>query len=399
MSGVVSRRRALFATLGALGSAQLLAACEAVSAVGSAAKVPKPDAAVKQAQAALKPDAALKQLQSAVKATVPPIKPSNANTGAAPTKPLGTAVAKPATDGAAAAGAGPAVGAAAGAAPPNAPIAFEATPVPVLKPGATPVVYGPMPPMPAGSFMRAIQDRGRLIAGVKGDVKFFGWVNPRSGELEGFDIEIAREITRAIFGDATKVEFRQVTSAQRIPQLREGAVDIIAATLTITRARLDEIDFSDVYYEAQQLLLVPKSSPVTSINDLANRRVCAAKGSTSERNIAKAEPLAQVLQVDTYPECMLAVQQGRADAVSTDDVILSSLADLDPNMHIVGQKIADEPYGLGIAKGKAGFLPFVNEVMAKLRTTGRWKEIHKQWFGEFVETPEPPTRTAEQAAG
>jgi polar amino acid transport system substrate-binding protein len=281
--------------------------------------------------------------------------------------------------------------------------AGAATPVPAAtKPAAVaaskPITMPTPGNMPAGSFMKQIQDRGKLIAGVKGDVKFFGWLNPRTSQLEGFDVDVVKEIAKAIFGDPTKIELKQVTSANRIPQLREGVVDIVAATMTITKPRLDEIDFSDVYYEAQQLVLVPKSSAIKGASDLANKKVCAAKGSTSERNIVRAQPTAQVLQADTYTECLLAVQQGRADAVSTDDVILSGLADQDPNMHIVGTKIADEPYGLGIAKGKEGFVPFVNGVMAQLRTTGRWKEIHKQWLGQYVQTPEPPTRGAQEAA-
>jgi ABC-type amino acid transport substrate-binding protein len=252
--------------------------------------------------------------------------------------------------------------------------------------------------MPSGTFMRQIQDRGRLTAGVKTDVLFFGFLNPRANRIEGFDVDISKEIARAIFGDPEKVELKEVTSAARIPSLKEGIVDMVAATMTITKQRMDEIDFSDVYYDAMQLVLVPKNSPIKGIQDTAGKRVCAAKGSTSEQNIAKVQPAAEVVQADKYTDCLLAVQQGRADAVSTDDVILASLAEQDPNMHIVGEKFAEEPYGIGVAKGKPEFVQFINGVLTQVKQTGRWKQIHQQWLGKYIPTPEPPTRTAQEAA-
>lgn len=252
--------------------------------------------------------------------------------------------------------------------------------------------------MPAGTYMKTIQDRGKLIAGVKTDVLLFGYLNPRTNRIEGFDVEIAREIARAIFGDPDKIELKEVTSAARIPALKEGIVDIVVATMTITKARLEEIDFSDVYYEAGQQLLVPKGSPIKSIQDTAGKRVCAAKGSTSEANITKFQPQAQVVQADKYTDCLLAVQQGRADAISTDDVILMGLAEQDPNMQIVGEKFTQEPYGIGIAKGRPEFVQFVNGVLAQIKQSGRWAEIYKQWLGKFGPVPQPPTRTAQQAA-
>lgn len=246
--------------------------------------------------------------------------------------------------------------------------------------------------------MKVIQDKGKLVAGVKTDVLFFGYLNPRTNKIEGFDVDICKEIAKAIFGDPEKIELKEVTSAARIPSLNQGIVDVVAATMTITKQRLTEIDFSDVYYEAQQLVLVPKSSAFKGIQDLGGKRVCAAKGSTSEKNITAKQPTATVVQADKYTECLLAVQQNRADAISTDDVILAGLADQDPNMHIVGEKFADEPYGIGLSKGKEGFVPFINGVLTDLKKSGRWAEIHKQWLGKYVPTPQPPTRGATEAA-
>lgn len=261
-------------------------------------------------------------------------------------------------------------------------------------------VRAPLPAMQfaEGTYMKAIQDRGVLRAGVKQDVLLFGYLNPRTNRIEGFDVDVVKEIARALLGDSEAVDLRGMPSAARIPSLREDIVDIVVSTMTITKARLEEIDFSDVYYESGQMLLVPRSSSVTGIQDTAGKRICAAKGSTSELNITRFQPAAEVVQADLYSECLLAVQQGRADGVSTDDVILMGLAEQDPSMKLVGGWFTQEPYGIGVAKGRSEFVDFVNSVLTDMKSSGRWAAIYSYWLGRYTETPAPPSRTAAEAA-
>jgi ABC-type amino acid transport substrate-binding protein len=255
-----------------------------------------------------------------------------------------------------------------------------------------------MPSYPVSSHMAKVLQRGKLIAGVKADQPLFGNLNPRTNVIEGFDVDVVKEITKTLFGlkaDAdpgSKLELRGVTSAQRIPLLQEGAVDIVAATMTITDARKLEIDFSDVYYSAGQSLLVPRNSTITKIQDMdkADQTVCSVTGSTSEQNITKFAPSAQKLLFAGYAECVTAMQQGRAQAVSTDDIILAGFLDQDPNLKMVGGKFTEEPYGLGIAKTSTGFQEFVNNELRKMKTDGRWKAIYNKWLGKIGPAPEPP---------
>ena len=102
----------------------------------------------------------------------------------------------------------------------------------------------------------AIKARGVLRVGVKYDAPPFGQLDPRTNQVTGFDIDIARAIAKTILGDENKVQLVQVTSANRIPQLQNGNIDLIIATMTITKDRLEQIDFSNVYYRAGQSLLV-----------------------------------------------------------------------------------------------------------------------------------------------
>lgn len=318
---------------------------------------------------------------------------------ATPAKP--TEPAKPAATAASPVGvASPVTKASPVSSPASSPVAAAAS-SPSASPAAGDVTASVRPPatmpqpgnMPAGSYMRTIQDRGQLVAGVRQDVLFFGFLNPRANRLEGFDIDLVREIARAIFGDESKVDQKIVTSAARIPFLKENTVDIVAATMTITASRKEEIDFSEVYYNAEQRVLVKNSSTVTGIQDLGGKRVCAAKGSTSELNITRANPQAQVVQADGYTDCLLSLQQDRVDAISTDDVILASLNEQDPQTKIVGPGFASEPYGLGIAKNRTEFVGFVNGVLQQTKSSGKWKEIYTRWLGKLGTAPEPPRGT------
>ena len=131
--------------------------------------------------------------------------------------------------------------------------------------------------MPSGSTMNKIQERGRLIAGVSADTLLLGARNPVSGRIEGFDIDMLRGVSQAIFGDPNKVELKVITAAQRLPALKDGSVDIVARNMTITCARWKEIAFSSEYYRSGQKVLVrlgettDSGGPITGMEDLAGQ--------------------------------------------------------------------------------------------------------------------------------
>ena len=122
-----------------------------------------------------------------------------------------------------------------GAAPPAAPCTDTTTnPVASFAPDPTNLVAGQVL---SGSTMGKIKARGHLIAGVSADTLLFGFRNPFSGQLEGFDIDMVRAVAKEIFGDPNKISYKVLTYAQRIPALQSGAVDIVADVMTINCAR------------------------------------------------------------------------------------------------------------------------------------------------------------------
>jgi putative glutamine transport system substrate-binding protein len=251
----------------------------------------------------------------------------------------------------------------------------------------------------------AIKARGMLRVGVKYDAPPFGQLDPRTNQVAGFDIDIARAIAKTILGDENKVQLVQVTSANRVPQLQNGNIDLIIATMTITKERLAQIDFSNVYYRAGQSLLVRSNSPVKTYRDLAGKGVCTITGSTPEQTIRRVAPAANVVILESYPECFTALRGGRVDAVTTDNVLLFGLQQQDPaNYKLAGGQFTFEPYGIGIGKGNAALAAAVNATLARIGRDGSYVKIHSAWLKEpppadwrswFNESPE---KAAEQFA-
>ncbi len=244
--------------------------------------------------------------------------------------------------------------------------------------------------MPAGSHMRTIRERGRLILGTTQDTLLFSSRDPFTGRIEGFDVDMGREIARAIFGDPGKLEIRVVPRATRVDAVKNGDVDLAISTMTTNCARWEQVDFSTVYFEAGQRVLVGKDSAVTRIEDLGERPVCAATGSTSLDNIGKVSTGPVPVARADFGQCLVAMQLGEVDAVSTDDTILAGLAAQDPYAKVVGPRFTSEPYAIAVGKDHREFTEFVNAVLERLRADGTWKSIHDRWLKASGPAPAPP---------
>jgi polar amino acid transport system substrate-binding protein len=255
-----------------------------------------------------------------------------------------------------------------------------------LKPDALP----PPGAMPAGSTMADIEARGRLIVGVDQNTFMFGFRDPGSGRLEGFDIDLAREIARAIFGDPDRIELQVVDAGQREDALESGQVDLVVRTFSITCERKQNIDFSSTYFYANQRILVLKGSRIDSAAALSGKRVCAVSGTTSLTRVFALDPRPAVVGVTSWTDCLVMLQQGQVDAISTDDVVLAGLAKQDPNVVVVGPSLGIEPYGVGVKKGNDDLVRFVNGVLAQIRNNGTWERLYDTWLSSLGPSPGPP---------
>jgi polar amino acid transport system substrate-binding protein len=289
------------------------------------------------------------------------------------------------------------------------------TPAPTLPP-PTPAGMQEMPPLPplppdkaaedcnptaslrpfsdpadADAAVAGIRARGRLIVGVDIGSNLFSFRDPISGEIVGFDVDIAGEVARDIFGNPSQVEYRILSSAERITALEKGEVDIVVKTMTINCERRKDVNFSTVYLDAAQRILAPRDSPITKPADLSGKRVCVARGTTSLHRIREINPPPIVAEVVNWADCLVTLQQREVDAVSTDDSILAGLVSQDPYLHIVGPNMGTQPYGIGVKLDNDGLVRFVNGTLERIRRDGTWNALYRKWLTVLGVAPAPPS--------
>jgi len=262
--------------------------------------------------------------------------------------------------------------------------------------GATATTQTQARTFPAGTTMARLQKAGEITIGVKYDVAPFGFKNPQSGEIEGFDVDVANAVAGEL---GVKPKLIEAISDNRIPFLKDGTADLILSTMTINAERDLEIDFSEPYFIARGSILVKKSdTSIKGIDDLAGKQICTALGSTYEETLKKQAPKAKRRLVDGYSECLELIQNGAVDAVSTDDAILSGMIKQDDTLKLVGEPLTTEPYGAGIKQGDAAFQKFVNEAIQKFKDDGRWAATYEKWVGQYTGVDqEPPKMTLKEA--
>src|SRR5262249_24981038 len=154
--------------------------------------------------------------------------------------------------------------------------------------------------------------------------------------------------------------------------VQDGTVDVVADAYTITCYRKTQVAFSSVYLEAGQRVLVPADSPARSLADLRGKRVCATQTSTS---IAKLKQYPGVIPypVSQRTDCLVALQRGEVDGITSDDAILLGFQAQDPYTKLIGPDIEREPYGMAISQSHPDLVRFVNGVLARMRADGTWE--------------------------
>jgi glutamate transport system substrate-binding protein len=248
---------------------------------------------------------------------------------------------------------------------------------------------------PADSTMGKIQERGEITIGVKFDVPPFGFKNPQTDEVEGFDVDMGRIVAEEL---GVEPKFVEAISDNRIPFLQQGEVDLILSTMTINQERDLEIEFSEPYYIARGRILVPQDSDIKGLQDLGGKGVCTALGSTYEETIREKAPEADLRLVDTYSECLELLQNGAIDAISTDDVILTGMIIQDDTLEMVGDELTVEPYGAGIKEGDKEFQKFVSDTLEAAQEDGRWEDLYQEWVGQYTnQEAQPPDMTLQEA--
>lgn len=235
-----------------------------------------------------------------------------------------------------------------------------------------------------------VAQRGRIIVGVDQSQYLLSFRDSNTGELDGFEVGIAREIARDIFGDPNAVDFRFVDSSDRAKALNSGRVDIVIRTMSITPARQNVVAFSTPYLDAQLRMLVPRGSRVHDFESLGHGTLCVADGATAVDTARAYAPEANLLITSKWSDCLLALQQFQAHAVLADDSILSGMAAQDPSTEMVDLSLHEQSYGVGMRRDDEGMVRQVNSTLERIMSDGTWGELYDEWFAPYLGPHAPP---------
>jgi len=254
----------------------------------------------------------------------------------------------------------------------------------------------------AQGTLERISKRGEFFVGAREGSVPFGFY-AKDGKWGGFSMDIAKEIHKAVekkLGKSVKLTFKPVNPKTRIPLVANRTIDMVCGSSTHTVPRDEIVDFSITVFLTGTRLLVPKGSPIKDFEDLANRRVGAARGSTNEAAVRMANeagtisPPAKLMVFDEHTKGFLALRQGKIDAYCTDGSLLSGMKKKAPDpekWEVIGRLLTYDPYAFIVPENDSNFRDLVNFTLIELINSGKFFKLYEKWMGPKGEVPIPMT--------
>jgi len=223
-----------------------------------------------------------------------------------------------------------------------------------------------------------------LRCGTFADVAPFGFPDPKTREMVGFDVDMCKAIAKRM-GVAAKITPLSVEA--RVPEIKLGRVDLTVANLAYTLSRAEQIQFSDPYYLAKEMLAVKASDPGSKKADFKGKRLASTKGSTSELSIKMNESEPVTFQ-DTGSAYM-AVQQNKAVGMVANTMTITKLVGQSKQggveLKMISEPMVYQPIGVGMKKGEPALLAKVNEALYAMDKAGEITQLWNKWLGPTTE--------------
>lgn len=245
---------------------------------------------------------------------------------------------------------------------------------------------------PADSTMTKIHQRGKLVVGTSLNTLMFSSRNPMTGEVEGFEADLARMLAKKLTGSEDNIEWISTTPENRIPFVENKRVDLVIATMTVTDERKKVVGFAGPYYLAGQDSLVRADDhSINKTADLNNKTVCVINGTTVERNLKSLAPNAKVVTFSDTPPCVEGLIDGRFDAYVDDGSTLVGEGLRQPGkMRVVGAPFTEEPYGIAVPKDDKAWRDWINTQLGSAIQNGTWKKLYDQDLESGLGAPQVP---------
>lgn len=244
------------------------------------------------------------------------------------------------------------------------------------------------------SLLDDILARGKLIVGT-GSTNAPWHFKDESGNLVGFDIDIARMIAAGLFKDPNKVEFVEQSSDARIPNVTTGKVDITCQFMTVTAERAQQVAVTIPYYREGVGLLMKAGGKYKTFDDLkkagSGAVISVLQNVYAEDMVHAALPDAKVDQYESVDLMYQALSSGQADAAATDQSSVKWLIVQQPGLYIdAGYGWNPQSYSCAVKRGDQQWLNFVNTVLHEAMTGvdfPTYAASFKKWFGVDLKSP------------
>ncbi|MCI7352435.1 MAG: cysteine ABC transporter substrate-binding protein [[Actinobacillus] rossii] len=222
---------------------------------------------------------------------------------------------------------------------------------------------------PKSTAIERIKQADKIRIGVFSDKPPFGYVD-KDGKNQGFDIEIAKALTKDLLGDENKVEFVLVEAANRAEYLLSNKVDITLANFTVTPARQEVVDFAKPYMKVA-LGVVSKDGVITDVKQLEGKTLLVNKGTTADAYFTKNFPNIKLLKFEQNTETFEALRDGRGDALAHDNALLFAWAKENPGFGVGVKELGDIDFIAGaVRKEDKDLLEWLNAETEKLGKEG-----------------------------
>lgn len=228
---------------------------------------------------------------------------------------------------------------------------------------------------PKASFrsIADIKQSGKLIIGIFSDKAPFGYID-KDGNYQGYDVYFAERLAKDL---GVKVEYISLEPANRVEYAKTGKVDIVLANFTVTKERAEQVDFALPYMKVALGVVSPAKANITSIDQLKDKLLIVAKGTTAETYFAKHHPEVKLLKFDQYTETFNALLDGRGAAFSTDNTEVLAWAMKNPDFKVGITSLGDlDTIAPAVQKGNKELLAYINDEIKKL---GKENFFHKNY--------------------
>ncbi|CAN7376459.1 ABC transporter substrate-binding protein [Pseudorhodoferax sp. LjRoot39] len=231
--------------------------------------------------------------------------------------------------------------------------------------------------------LQDIRAKKSITCGTFASIEPFGFPDPKTRQTVGYDVDLCAAVAKEM---NVQLVQKPLALEARLPELTLGRVDILIANLAYTKTRAQQIDFSDAYHVLSEVVLVGKGAGITQLDQLAGKKISGTKGSTSELAVRMRIPTAQVMTFQDASAAFLALQQGKAEGFTINDVSASKFvrqtAATATPLVIVPEPTILEPMGVGVRKNEPALLAEINRVLAALEKSGELNRIWDKWLGE-----------------